>query len=244
MALLHTASMVMKIRDPIAFDNILNKVINFKFQENSALHLYQEMYVNVALRVLETCDKTIQTIKAITVLKNIKGRTYEMQKDIFNKNKRSDVITHGDLWSNNLMYNELTKDMSFIDLQLMIYTSVAADLSYFFYICLSVSTRKMHYKQLLKEYLKKLQMHLDEYSVPSVEYTYDWLHNEMHEFKLYGFMSCLWMLPVFYLNKADLNSSKIENVMNEDYMFNNISSAHKEHLVELVLDYTESFEYD
>lgn len=244
LAKFHASSIVLKRKNKLAFEEIANNVKKFKFQPGSFLQLYQEMHLNMTMKILEGLDQNVAVVHAIKVIKKLLGRTYDMQKELFDKRRPIEVVTHGDLWCNNIMYDQVKKTILLIDLQLMICTSPAADLSYFLHNCLNVGTRKINYELFLKEYLIQLKTSLNEHGTDNVAYNYCWLKDEMDEFQLYGFMSTLWMLPIFYYEKDRFKANeKISDVLNEDYLLKCVNAEYKMRLIELVLDFTETFEF-
>ncbi|XP_074094764.1 uncharacterized protein LOC141524634 [Cotesia typhae] len=71
--------------------------------------------------------------------------------------KRRNVISHGDLWSNNLMFdNSSPPRCRIIDFQLLRYSSLAADVALFLYLCASRKFRDAKSLEMIKCYYNNL----------------------------------------------------------------------------------------
>lgn len=243
LAKLHASSIILKQKNNLDFDEFANNIINFKFQSGCYLQLYQEVHLKFALKVLENVEQNVNVVRSINLIQNLRDHTYDMQKKIFDKRRPTDVITHGDLWCNNIMYNKMTNKILFIDLQLMICTSPAADICYFLYNCLDVNTRRINYENFLNEYLNQLKTSLNDHGIDNQMYNYNWIEDEMNEFQLYGFMSTLWMLPVFYYEKKHFDTNVKVDKIDENYLFENVTEEYKKRLIDLVLDFSEHFNF-
>jgi aminoglycoside phosphotransferase (APT) family kinase protein len=70
-------------------------------------------------------------------------------------NDKIQVLNHGDLWTNNMMftYNGKTPtNVIFVDYQLSFYSTPGIDLNYFMWTCPSTEVRKNHWADLIREY--------------------------------------------------------------------------------------------
>ena len=77
------------------------------------------------------------------IMNRIKGATIR-QDSGFN------VLNHGDLWINNLMFKNRTDEIRFLDFQLTHYSSPAIDLHYFITTSANVEVRRNHRDHLIQ----------------------------------------------------------------------------------------------
>lgn len=80
-------------------------------------------------------------------------RVYDMA--IPSKTKRN-VVTHGDLWSSNLIFDSAGRCI-IVDFQLLRYSPLAQDLMQLIYLSTTREFRKQHEKQLIKHYYQSLE---------------------------------------------------------------------------------------
>lgn len=156
---------------------------------------------------------------AIDKIKSIKDTLYQRVCKLTEEKRDTDVINHGDCWMNNLLFRENVDkfEVKLIDLQVMRYTSIAADLNYFLYINLDPNERMKNMRSILEHYLSCLHSCLKENGLESLKkvYSIEWLTDEMERFSLFGFMFGLWILPIFYVNKEEVPTL---DTMTEDMM--------------------------
>ncbi|XP_073838458.1 uncharacterized protein [Musca autumnalis] len=95
-------------------------------------------------------------------IRNIKNKFNDLVKDVVDpKYSTLKVITHGDLWVNNMLfkYDEVTKkptDVAFVDFQNTFWGSCGFDLNYFLYTSLELPILKEKKDDLLKTYYDAL----------------------------------------------------------------------------------------
>lgn len=133
------------------------------------------------------------------------------------------VVTHGDLWLNNIMWQYDSRNkcesVKFIDLQTLRYTSPAIDILHFLYTSTEYAVRAQHMDQLIDDYveslyatLQKFEVH-DEY-VPNVQALNDIIRQELRDRAMYGLGICMWLLPAvtFHPDKIiDLDTVKLDD---------------------------------
>lgn len=159
-------------------------------------------------------------------LKSLISKMEQKQETLFNDvckllkvNKETDVLNHGDCWMNNILFKSKKDEIhvKFVDLQIMRYMSVAADLSYFFYINLYPKLRIEKMSYLLDFYLNCLHSTLYRHQLFHEIEVLDknWLQDEMKRFSVFGFSFGLWIMPIFYIKKG--NIPDMESMKPEDF---------------------------
>ncbi|KAJ9589202.1 hypothetical protein L9F63_028012 [Diploptera punctata] len=154
----HAATAVLYEQDPQLFEPFRENLYNNKLRQD--LNNFYEGNINNLLAQIENLpnfqDKfkiNLQKLSEAAVDYVIKS--YQKQDGDFN------VLTHGDLWLNNMMfrYSESTgrvQDIRFVDFQLVNVTSAAFDLHYFLSTSPSPNLLKKH-DILIEEYHKTLE---------------------------------------------------------------------------------------
>lgn len=83
---------------------------------------------------------------------------------------KTNVINHGDLWGNNLMFNEdIPPKCLFVDYQLLRYSPLAYDVSQFLYLCADRNFRETWESAMLRYYYEMLCEILDIHGVNMTE---------------------------------------------------------------------------
>lgn len=104
-----------------------------------------------------------------------------------------------------------------VDLQLMRFASVAADLSYFLYVNLKPAILAKNMDAFLSCYLECLVAHVRDQNVDLENtLTMAWLKEEMRRYALFGTVNALWVMPVFYRKDLDAISSAPQKDMSEE----------------------------
>ncbi|KAE8573989.1 EcKinase 3 [Halyomorpha halys] len=166
---------------------------------------------------------------------------------------RFNAILHGDLWTNNILFQKDTygvpKSVKFVDFQLSFYATVGWDLTYLAFTSLSYSLRQQHLKHLLKIYLDILQEDLRKYGYPEDKIpTYEYLLNEMKRLRFWGLITVLFYLPIILTgvtgNKEDAkiimvpstNTSQVPQIYRSEIFRNSVGKDILELLNEGVMD--------
>ncbi|KAK2582530.1 hypothetical protein KPH14_004824 [Odynerus spinipes] len=84
---------------------------------------------------------------------SIPSVSLKVQDAVKASTKKSNVVSHGDLWANNLMFNNDTPPKCLlVDFQLLRYCPLAHDVSQLLYLCTSRSFRRTQEEDMLKHY--------------------------------------------------------------------------------------------
>jgi len=87
--------------------------------------------------------------KYVTKLRRIQENLHELVVETTRSNEKGlNVLTHGDLWLNNIMFKG--QSVRFLDFQLVNFTSPAIDLHYFIYTSTTLDVRMHHRDRLLQ----------------------------------------------------------------------------------------------
>lgn len=256
----------MNILEPTQFSLIVKKITEIVYCKEAS-EAYCAVLTDALKSVVESCKQSIQLkcsksnilTDAIERIEQMSaGNLYDiMCKCILDKKKdKFNVICHGDLWINNIMFkyddNEsIVTDVKFIDLQAMRYTSPVTDLLQFFYTSTTIDLRANYINMLLDDYSKSLlntvrthchsidtyedvnEKHLLKLSEIETEFTTENILKEFNSKAIYGFGTSIWLLPVVTIesnNVPNLNHIKTTDT-------NNNSSMEKEVKIILTPEY-------
>ncbi|XP_055909080.1 uncharacterized protein LOC129943997 [Eupeodes corollae] len=129
------------------------------------------------------------------------------------------VLNHGDLWVNNLLFKRTegdnSIDMRMIDFQFSFCGSPGFDLNYFFYTSLQLDVLKTKRDQLIEIYYQSLRETLKELQhdfIPSLED----IQNEIFKKELYGFFVSFAFFPMMSMHKEDSVDNSLEGMQNSE----------------------------
>ncbi|KAF2888318.1 hypothetical protein ILUMI_17855 [Ignelater luminosus] len=236
LAKLHAASLVMEIKTPKLFEELikLTKEILY-YESDSCLLNYQTSYLNNVIEIFRT-DSDERIIRALHDLKeNSKLRL----KKLLTTPRRHSVICHGDCWAGNVLFNS-RNEVKLVDLQLMRYGSVARDLTYLFYVNLLPKLRRKNMERLLEEYLHVLKDNITMRGIMLDDIlTKEWLDSEMKAFLEYGVVYGMWLMPLFFRRREDFEISR-KSLDNSVRAIKQYDTDYKERLREIILEYVEN----
>lgn len=134
----------------------------------------------------------------------------EIQDAIKTSANKLNVISHGDLWANNLMFNnDIPPKCLLIDFQLLRYSPLAHDVSQLLYLCTSRSFRKTQEEDMLKHYYSVLCETLESNQYRGQYPSWSELVQGMEEQRLGSLITALLYFPTVLMD-AD-RSAKIMN---------------------------------
>lgn len=136
------------------------------------------------------------------------------------KTDQINVLNHGDLWVNNIMFkyekdNKTPNDVIFVDYQLSSVNSLGIDYNYFFNTSATMEVRENNSEELMQFYyeifsetLKKLNF----VNIPSFEA----VRNEIVDNYSYGLFATACILPIVMNEKpADIIGDRLDTFVNE-----------------------------
>lgn len=142
-----------------------------------------------------------------------------VMKAVFPLKGSVNVLNHGDLWVNNLLFKQMEGDnkidMRMIDFQFSFCGSPAFDLNYFLYTSLQLDVLANRRDQLIEIYYKSLAetlMELKHDYIPSLED----IQNEVLKKELYGFFVSFAFFPMMSMHKEDSVDNSLEGMQNSE----------------------------
>lgn len=227
----------MKEKDPENFILLTQQINEMLYQKdninNYLLQTQAAQFAATTNLILKSSNDDENLASAAKTLQQLNGKTNAILTNlIHNNNTGLEAVNHGDLWMNNFLISNADgepDDVKFVDLQLMRYSSIAADLSYFLYVNLephvlaeSMDPLLSFYQNLLVENARMQGVNLENTLImPRIK-------EEMRRFALFGMVSALWIMPVFYF-KAGLED--------KDWELRRIGPKEKRRMEEVVLYY-------
>ncbi|XP_043254566.1 uncharacterized protein LOC122398592 [Colletes gigas] len=136
---------------------------------------------------------------------------------------KHNVVSHGDLWGNNLMFsNDIPPKCLLVDFQLLRYSPLAHDVAQFLYLCTDRSFREASEETMLKHYYSVLRETLNSMNSISVEVpSWSELVQGMEEQRLGALITA-----AIYYQTVLMDEDLSAQIMNEadrfiDYVFQN-----------------------
>ncbi|CAG9838936.1 unnamed protein product [Diabrotica balteata] len=184
---------------------------------------------------VKKCEKYLSLNKDIKTKESLEKLTkncVELYKNSVTYTGNYGVITHGDCWSNNMMFkydkNGKIEDMKFIDFQASSKASVVQDLAYFLY-----SGCDKQVLDNLDKYLMIYHKSLVEtcLALDCKEYiSFEELKKEWKEYCYFGFMMALIVFGVKCAIPEDIKKADFGELLDD---FNNSSKEKPEHKIRL-----------
>ncbi|XP_075165607.1 uncharacterized protein LOC142238001 [Haematobia irritans] len=130
-----------------------------------------------------------------------------------------DVLSHGDCWSNNIMFQHSDDDKVsntlLVDFQAGRITSPAMDLTYFLLGSTCLENKIKFYDYFVQYYHQHLAENLKILNYPKNIPSLRDVHMWMYEFSFMAYTVILKSLPVFLLDPTTTSDVNIENMMGE-----------------------------
>ncbi|XP_063223196.1 uncharacterized protein LOC134531423 [Bacillus rossius redtenbacheri] len=152
-----------------------------------------------------------------TKLQNAADTVFQtLKQQLSPEGNRLNVLIHGDLWTNNMLfkYNDVTggvEDIRLVDFQLAMYSSCAIDLQYFIHTSPRDEVRVAHTEDILREYHRELSSTLQLLGQADKAVTFRELLDEYERKGVYGFFMSVLALPV--LTADSENAADMEGVL-------------------------------
>lgn len=226
------------------------RIMEIYRHDNKAIINLVDKNISVALTLLQTLKPTKEILRAMEVIEAHREEIYLRVCDLIKIKDATCVFNHGDCWRNNILFNKTCSgiNVKLIDLQVMRYASVAADLNYFLHINLLPAERNKNKDLILATYITTLQENLFQQGVDLDHeiYTRAWLEKEMANFAIFGFMSGLWISPAFYLDKNNLpdmesiRPEEIDGDYHKEFILKHMTAELKDRIISIVLDFIDT----
>lgn len=225
----HAASVVLHEKEPEKFQG---------FMESLHQPSQKEIMENFFNRNLRNVAREVETWPDYK--ERFASKLHELADDAFilfaNAVKRDEeefnVLCHGDLWLNNMMfrYSEETGevvDVRFVDYQLGYWNSPAVDLQYFFYTSVSTDLIDKHHV-LLQEYYNSLTDTLTKLGYKHLQPTMSQMEKLLEKRGLYAVLTTTTVLPIILVDKTNVpDINKVMKQESEIHMSEALGSALK-----------------
>ncbi|TMW46501.1 hypothetical protein DOY81_008416 [Sarcophaga bullata] len=244
LAKLHAASITAKQLDNEIFQDKCKQIDEIVYCKGA-----EEFYRNIldssiqeSLNSLRTSNIDGTLTEPIRLIEKLQCKLFnQIQSCITTRREHMNVMCHGDLWVNNIMFkssvastissycqhsgqsNFTPCDVKFFDLQAMRYTSPVFDILHFIYTSTKRDLRECYTKHLLETYCLALSADLEkqfEHSLSELDTLRSIfsLHNiteEYYRHVLYGLAICMWILPAVTFDPNNIPNLDVISEMNK-----------------------------
>ncbi|XP_058804182.1 uncharacterized protein LOC131671622 isoform X2 [Phymastichus coffea] len=226
---MHSKSLSLKLKEPETFERLiapLNENI-FPADERPSMSIHYENGIGTALTLLQSIQPCVPKVdRAIKFLLHYQNKVVATMKEFLLPRagtKRYWVITHGDTWKNNIMFNYDNEgkivNVKFVDFQIARHASAALDFTYFLYTSAQAEVIENHIDDIVAEYERfflhdlrrcdALESDLKAFSRPG------WFTEELQRYGLFGFLGALTTINAIFMDEeraALYEKSKIGDV--------------------------------
>ncbi|XP_037922335.1 uncharacterized protein LOC119658736 isoform X2 [Hermetia illucens] len=174
------------------------------------------------MRLWKTCQEYVDRIEGMM------DRMADIHKDMYDpKPDEFNVILHGDLWANNIMFQHdekgHPKDILFVDLQISRYGSPVYDLLYFIFSSTEYSIKVKEFDYMIKHYHTELVKNLKLLKYPKEPLTLIDLHIAIVKKGFMGVAASCGVMPIALLDPNE--DASMENLMTNDESGNKFQQA-------------------
>lgn len=157
----HALSFAIKDQEPEKFSEMVSELDEMLFMRglSTKFSSYINFSATIALKCI-TDDKDAHLLKALLDL--YEKNQYDQIAELCNGNESEpySVITHGDIWTNNTMFQydeeEILRNICLIDFQTVRYGSPVLDLTFYLFTSTTRDLRGRYYNIYLKTYHESL----------------------------------------------------------------------------------------
>ncbi|XP_053658851.1 uncharacterized protein LOC128707919 [Anopheles marshallii] len=217
----HACSYALRIQNPAAMDNLVQKIIPLNFIQDGKIFFesYDMVFRLAAERLflyVDACPEELdseQFKKHIHILRTKYGPNQSLlMQQLLARDPTYSVILHGDYNRNNVLFryaDETPVEILMIDFQENRYGSPALDLSFFMYMNMTPELRERFWEELLHRYHRQLMQTLCEVlrcpaTDPRLE-PYSEVNFLQHfsRFAMYGAMVALNFIPTMMSSEQE-----------------------------------------
>lgn len=215
----------MKVFDPVTFYDAVSKIHEIVFTESATeffSHVLDDTLSSAISSLSNHSNASGELDKPIEILQRLKGeQLYAIMMGHVNSGSDNwKVISHGDLWINNILFhyhNKKVKHVKFVDLQTVRYSNLTTDILMLLYSSTEGDLRLKHLDRLLEIYQESLINTLREYleknyrqelATLEEEFSFENIKQEFASRSLFGLGMSLWVMPAitFKSLSSDLES--------------------------------------
>ena len=220
MASFHAKSLSIKLKDFAYFQRLMEPMIEVVYpsDEKPSVGRSIEHSLNFAIQSLEAIPSlSKRNTKVIEFLKTHLNNTYNIMRELISTSGQHHVLTHGDVWINNILFSGSPKSneglrVKLVDFQGARHASLATDFHYFVYTSSRSSVIEENYNDLVKLYHSSFLHALQELKVPEKDcqsLNIEWFNAELRKYALYGLFSALSLVHVILANNLlKINTSE------------------------------------
>lgn len=163
----HAISFALKDQQPERFKELTENLFEFIICPNEpAFQTYYSAIPDIMLSVLTNEKDAYLREKVKKLFENSFSEVAATCIDL-TATKGVSVVTHGDVWHNNLMFtyddNSKPTQIQFIDWQISRHSSPIVDVVHFLFFCTTMELRQTHYEEFLNTYYDSLSTHIRKY---------------------------------------------------------------------------------
>ncbi|GBP86686.1 hypothetical protein EVAR_103630_1 [Eumeta japonica] len=203
---LHAASFVLRYLYPDRFKNLLEE--REKVEKCFEYPDYLAPSIKFASDNVD-CDVFQQVLKKFRHFDFKERSRYLMN----GHNYEYAVITHGDMWANNMLFqyqDEKPTAVTLLDYQISSYSSPLCDLYFMLFLAVDEATRDGHFVDLVNTYERALRRQIAELGQdPERIYPKEQFQKDLRIFSFTGMAQTLFMLPIF-ANEHEVVEKNIE----------------------------------
>ncbi|XP_044739242.1 uncharacterized protein LOC123300691 [Chrysoperla carnea] len=157
-----------------------------------------------------------------------------MPDEIKPKENKYHVISHGDLWANNIMFsheNNVPKQCCMVDYQILRYLPPTVDLQFFLSVNSPPSLRAKHFRELLEYYYQQLSQELNVFGLDSNEiYPKEIFEQSCIDTVVLSVMFATWYKPLLLLPRHKMITYLSDPAYSEEVMYGDRAKYIKEEL--------------
>lgn len=198
LARFHASSVILRQQNPRIFEKFDGSV----FAEDVLLESMENIWSGMARSLANELDTWGEEWhKYAAKLRNLAN---VIMKKVIEVTRLQDsdfnVLNHGDLWTNNMMFKDGTDEMRFVDFQLLHFCSPGIDFNYFFISSANLEVRKKHRHRLIEEYHNTLCNTLTALGYNEKLITLEEVYEEIDRKALYGLFTLLGPYAIMQLD--------------------------------------------
>lgn len=210
-ARLHAASLMAETRLGVPLNRLYpNAFVERAFQHEGKSRVWFQAGIDVAAAIAEHLGLDSDLARSSCEL---------VYHAMTSSRTKTNVVSHGDLWGNNLMFN---KDVSpkclLVDYQLLRYSPLAHDVAQFLYLCTDRSFRETWESAMLQHYYKTLRETLNAHEVSVQTPPWSEIVLGMEEQRLGALVTAIIYFPTVLMDE-NLGTTVVNDPSYADYFF-------------------------